>query len=157
MEYDALGRATAVVTPDGSVYLPRYQEMGIVDSVNVRLRGAAKETPFVLDIAYDALGRRTRTVFGNGVRAECLYDARSHRIAAVRTTRADASVLQSLRYTYDALGNLMHLRDDAQQTLYFAGAVVTPDRNYKYDATYRLVAARGREHIGQNAPSGPWN
>lgn len=155
-EYDALNRATAVVTPDNSLYLPSYNRTGLVGSVHVRLRGAAMETPFVLDIAYDAHGRRTSTVFGNGVRTECRFDAKSHRLATIRTMRGGGALLQGLRYTYDALGNVTHRRDEAQQTLYFAGAVVTPDCDYEYDSAYRLVATRGREHIGQNAPT-DWN
>ena len=32
-----------------------------------------------------------------------------------------AEPLQDLRYTYDPAGNITHIRDDAQQTIYFNG------------------------------------
>jgi hypothetical protein len=56
--------------------------------------------------------------------------------------------LQNIHYTYDPVGNIIAIRDDAQQTIYFDGQVVRPDAEYKYDAIYRLIEATGREHIG---------
>ena len=61
-------------------------------------------------------------------------------------------------YTYDPAGNITHIRDDAQQTIYFNGQVVRPQCDYVYDAIYRLINATGREHIGQLAqPQTTWN
>ena len=57
--------------------------------------------------------------------------------------------MQNLRYTYDPAGNLMHNRDDAQQTVYFRNRRVEPSAEYTYDALYRLIEATGREHLGQ--------
>ncbi|SAL52365.1 FG-GAP/YD repeat-containing protein [Caballeronia cordobensis] len=57
--------------------------------------------------------------------------------------------LQNLHYTYDPVGNITHIRDDAQQTIYFANQIVEPSNDYVYDALYRLIQAEGREHLGQ--------
>ena len=57
--------------------------------------------------------------------------------------------VQSLTYTYDPKGNITHIRDDAQQTIYFRNRRVEPSADYAYDATYRLIEASGREHLGQ--------
>jgi len=57
--------------------------------------------------------------------------------------------VQNLLYTYDPVGNITHIRDDAQQTLYFCNKRVDPSGDYTYDATYRLIEATGREHLGQ--------
>ena len=57
--------------------------------------------------------------------------------------------LQNLRYTYDAAGNITHIQDDAQQTVYFRNQRVEPSNDYTYDALYRLIQATGREHLGQ--------
>jgi RHS repeat-associated protein len=57
--------------------------------------------------------------------------------------------LQNLRYTYDPVGNISHIRDDAQQTIFFRNRRVEPSADYVYDATYRLIEASGREHLGQ--------
>ncbi len=59
--------------------------------------------------------------------------------------------LQNLHYTYDPAGNITHIRDDAQQTIYFRNQRVEPSNDYTYDALYRLIQASGREHLGQNA------
>jgi YD repeat-containing protein len=55
-EYDALGRVIASTTPDQSVTLSAYNEAGLLESVAVRLRGAATPTSFVSDLDYNARG-----------------------------------------------------------------------------------------------------
>lgn len=57
--------------------------------------------------------------------------------------------LQNLQYTYDPAGNITHIRDDAQQSIYFRNRRVEPSNDYIYDAFYRLIQADGREHLGQ--------
>jgi RHS repeat-associated protein len=68
--------------------------------------------------------------------------------------------VQNLSYTYDAAGNITHIRDDAQQTVFFSGVVAEPSNDYTYDALYRLTVATGREQAGNTAahrvPEGPW-
>ncbi|UJB21397.1 SpvB/TcaC N-terminal domain-containing protein [Lysobacter gummosus] len=71
-------------------------------------------------------------------------------IAAPQTPPAGKGCgLQSLHYTYDPVGNITRIRDDAQQTLYFKNRRVEPHNDYVYDALYRLIQAEGREHLGQ--------
>ena len=57
--------------------------------------------------------------------------------------------MQNLHYTYDPAGNITHIQDDAQQTIYFRNKRVEPSNDYTYDALYRLIQATGREHLGQ--------
>lgn len=57
--------------------------------------------------------------------------------------------LQNMHYTYDPAGNITHIRDDAQQTVFFRNRRVEPSNDYIYDALYRLIQASGREHLGQ--------
>jgi hypothetical protein len=57
--------------------------------------------------------------------------------------------LQNLHYTYDPPGNITHIQDDGQQTIYFRNQRVEPSNDYTYDALYRLIQAEGREHLGQ--------
>jgi RHS repeat-associated protein len=69
--------------------------------------------------------------------------------------------VQNLHYTYDPTGNVTHIQDDAQQTIYFRNKRVEPSNDYTYDALYRLIQATGREHLGQqgngdrNPPTAP--
>jgi len=55
------------------------------------------------------------------------------------------------------------VRDDAQQTVFFANAMIPPKQEYTYDALYRLIEAKGREKIGlatmgtqDNSTDAPW-
>ena len=58
--------------------------------------------------------------------------------------------MQDLRYTYDPAGNITGIADAALQTV-FNGNRVEPACDYTYDPLYRLIEAKGREHIGQSA------
>ena len=57
--------------------------------------------------------------------------------------------MQNLRYTYDPVGNITHIRDDAQQTIYFRNKRVEPSTDYTYDAHLSVDRGHGREHLGQ--------
>ena len=78
---------------------------------------------------------------------------------SLQTTRpAGGSPLQDLTYTYDPVGNVSHIGDPAQQTIFFSNQVVTADTDYTYDAIYRLVQATGRELAGNAAqPQTTWD
>lgn len=146
--YDALNRPTELTAPDHSVIRPGYNEANLLETVVVSLRGAAVATPFVADIDYDAKGQRTRIEYGNGVTTAYEYDRLTFRLTHLQTLRG-AEALQELHYTYDPVGNISHIQDDAQQTIFFRNRRVEPSADYTYDAIYRLVEATGREHLGQ--------
>lgn len=155
--YDALNRPVVLTAPDGSVTRPRFNAAGLLQAVSVRLRGATAETPFVSQIDHDAGGRRTAIAYGNGLRTTCAYDPATLRLTHCQTLRGNES-LQDLAYVYDPAGNITHIEDAAQQTVYFRNQVVTPSADYTYDAVYRLLVAEGREHIGQvSQPETSWN
>jgi RHS repeat-associated protein len=140
--YDAIGRPVTVTTPHTAHVLRSvYNEAGLLERVEVD--GAA----FVTGIDYDAHGRRQTIAFGNGVTSRYEYDPRTFRLARLSTDG-----VQDLRYSYDPAGNITAIRDEAQQTVFFANQVVEPGMAYVYDAVYRLIEASGREHVGQAAP-----
>lgn len=163
--YDALNRPTELTAPDNSVIRPGYNEANLLERVEANLRGAAVATTFVADIDYDAKGQRTLIDYGNGVRTTYTYDPLTFRLVHLLTRRDAVAFpddcpepplagwpgcqVQNLRYTYDPVGNITHIRDDAQQTLYFRNKRVEPSADYTYDALYRLIEATGREHLGQ--------
>ncbi len=173
--YDAHDRPIAITTPDGSVIRPAYNDAHLLERIEASLRGSASITLFVTNIDYNAKGQRTLIEFGNGVRTEYKYDPKTFRPIQLLTTRGAAFPddcpnppnppcgAQNLHYTYDPSGNVTHIRDDAQQTIYFRNRRVEPSAEYTYDALYRLIAAAGREHLGQAAggatlppaPTGP--
>lgn len=134
-------------------------------------------TDFITDVDYDAKGQRTFIQYGNGAETHYRYDPDTFRLIHLYTRRGPAFTddcenpqpppdiiaapaepppnkscgLQNLRYTYDSVGNVTHIRDGAQQTVYFRNKRVDPNAHYTYDALYRLISAEGREHLGQAA------
>ncbi|EYF04841.1 Hypothetical protein CAP_3867 [Chondromyces apiculatus DSM 436] len=150
--YDALNRPISTTKPDQSETRPTYNEAGLLEAVDVRLRGASTWTSFVVAINYNAKGQRERIAYGNGVVTEYTYDPLTFRLTRLKSMRiADSAILQDLRYTYDPVGNIVLIEDKAQQSLYHNGQLVEPVSRYEYDALYRLTRAEGREHAGHNA------
>ena len=160
--YDALNRPMSMTAPDSSEIRPKYNEAGLLEKVEARVRGAAAWTTFVDDIGYDAKGQREKIVYGNGTTTAHTYDPETFRLVRLKTVRAngnagpqnlikDGAVLQNLAYAYDPVGNITEIKDSAQSTVFFDNAVVSPNTQYMYDALYRLTRASGREHAGGTA------
>lgn len=173
--FDALNRPTLIFTPNtehilASIIRPTYNESNLLERVDVVLRGAQRDgqaqwTPFITNINYDAKGQRTRIDYGSGVTTAYWYDPLTFRLSHLQTKRSPTTFpddcvtpppaqwpgcdIQSLHYTYDPVGNITSIRDDAQQTIFFKNQRVEPSTEYTYDAIYRLIRATGREHLGQ--------
>lgn len=161
MVFDALNRATSIQTPSSatipaSEVIPTYNEANFLETVDVKLRGAAAQTNFVADIDYDAKGQRERILYGNGATTKYTYDDKTYRLKRLRSTRTSGTdALQDLNYTYDPSGNITEIADDAQQILYFNGQAVAPSQKFEYDALYRLTKATGREHLSIGSGTEP--
>jgi RHS repeat-associated protein len=153
--FDALNRPVTITSPDGSITEPAYDDTGLLDQLTVTLNGATTSTTIISTIDYNAKGQRTLISLGNGAQTVYTYDPATFRLDTLTTTRSkDSAPLQALTYTYDAIGNITHIEDTAQQTIYFNNAIVDPSNDYVYDARYRLIQAQGRELIG--LVSQPW-
>ncbi|MGE3163994.1 MAG: SpvB/TcaC N-terminal domain-containing protein [Planctomycetota bacterium] len=143
------------------VWLERGAEPGVLLDANAE----APSQMGVANIDYDAKGQRQRIDYKNGASTFYSYDPLTFRLTRLLTRRIPAafpgddpqppvagwpgSQLQNLHYTYDPTGNITHIQDDAQQTIYFKNKRVEPSNDYTYDALYRLIQASGREHLGQ--------
>ena len=160
-----------------NIIQPVYNEANLLERMHVWLDHKREPTglldpaivppsPVGVDnIDYDAKGRRERIDYNNGVRTFYEYDPLTYRLVHLLTARNTASFpddcpstpqpdwpgchVQNLRYTYDPVGNITHIHDDAQQTIFFDHQRVEPSAEYTYDAIYRLTEATGREHLGQ--------
>ncbi len=151
--YDALNRAVALTAPDGSIIHPMYNEANLLERVEAIVSGAEAASTFVADIDYNAKGQRELIVYGNDVATHYAYDRLTFRLTRLQTVRGNEP-LQDLGYVYDPAGNITYLSDDAQQTTFFRNQRIEPNANYTYDAIYRLIAATGREHVGQMGEGG---
>jgi RHS repeat-associated protein len=165
--YDALNRPTQLIAPYSdqpgatiNVVEPIFNEANLLERVHAWLNQNAEPAGWldpdtavlhaVTNLDYNAKGQRDFIEFGNGASTTYEYDPETFRLTSLRTTRtSDNAALQDLSYTYDPAGNITHIRDDAQQTIYFKNKEVQPSSDYTYDAIYRLIEATGREHLGQ--------
>lgn len=145
--HDALNRPVQVTLPDGTLIAPVYDLSGLAASISARIQGQGPWVEFLKEQAYDARGQRQYARHGNDALVRYFYDPHTFRLVNLLTTAAGGSV-QDLRFTYDATGNVTQVRDGAQQTRFFANAVVEAQTRYEYDALYQLVRASGREHAG---------
>jgi len=154
--YDALNRPVSMTMPDHSEILPIYNEANLLEKLDGRLRGATNPTPFINNLEYNARGQRELVENANKVSTTYSYDPFTFRMTELKTIRKlDTALLQDLSYTYDPVGNIAEIHDDAQQTIFFNNAKVAPSMQYVYDALYWLTQASGREHAGQNATPPP--
>lgn len=163
--YDALNRQIEQITPDKSCISHVYNEANLLERVEAKLSGTTVATSFVTNIDYNAKGQRTRIDYntrdGKGISTTSVYDPATFRLRHLKTSRDINSIdrldeVQNLHYTYDPVGNITTIRDEAQQTTYFRNRRVEPSNEYTYDAIYRLIEATGREHLGQtSSPTAP--
>lgn len=137
-----------------------YNEALLLEGVQTRTRGEIDLSNTVTHIDYDAKGQRTAIGHGNGTTTTYIYERETFRLVRLTTFEgpddSPTRVFQDLRYTYDPVGNIVAIRDDAQQTLYYDNQVVSPHQRFEYDPSYRLIRAEGREHnsLGQPADQG---
>ena len=151
--YDALNRPVKQILPrnsSGTIRLT-YNDAGLLERVESKLRGASAFADFVRNINYNAKGQRLFIEYGNEVVTEYDYDKNTFRLINLQTIRGREN-LQDLSYTYDPIGNITHIQDNAdiQKIIFFRNQRVEPSADYEYDAIYRLIKATGREHLGQN-------
>ncbi|MEO6545002.1 MAG: RHS repeat-associated core domain-containing protein, partial [Nitrospiraceae bacterium] len=171
-EHDALNRMTRLYNwhrpaqNSVAIYLPRYNRRGLLESEDLVLRATSYDpasgtiTKAIQEIRYNAKGQKTYLQLGNGTVTRHEYDLETFRLTQLRTTRpnqdlafpgthanlADQNVLQQLHYTYDPVGNITEIYDEAYKPVFFANVMVEPRSRYEYDATYRLISATGREN-----------
>ncbi|MFC5744289.1 SpvB/TcaC N-terminal domain-containing protein [Actinomadura rugatobispora] len=168
--HDALNRPVQDVAPHSnrpgttvSVTRPGYNEAGLLERLDAWLdRPDEPDTPLdpggatqhvVGNIDYNARGQRVLVEYGNGVRTAYAYDPLTFRLRRL-TTRRGGDLLQDLTYDHDPVGNITGIRDGANDLIFHDQQVVAPGGEYRYDAVYRLVAARGREHRGGDGQVG---
>ena len=161
--FDAMNRVTAAYSPHSPAMVPsitnhEYNESGLLNKVLVNVNNTGT-TEYVKRIERDAKGQRQFIAYGNGTFSSYDYDTETFRLRRLQTKPAGGGndAYQDLSYTYDPVGNIINIEDKAQKTYYFNNQQIVPENNYRYDALYRLIEAKGREHIGQNAPANAYD
>jgi YD repeat-containing protein len=118
-------------------------------------KGSWRLMVFGAGMAYNPKGQRERIKYGNGATTKYTYDEKTFRLTRLWSFRNGGSEsLQDLNYTYDPVGNITEITDNAQQETFFNGQYISPSQMFEYDALYRLTKATGREHVNNNADTG---
>ncbi|AOI68876.1 RHS repeat-associated core domain-containing protein [Burkholderia ubonensis] len=136
----------------GNVQTRAFDVAGRLKDCGLRLVGGARQSVLAA-INYSAAGQVLSETAGNGVITRCEYEPETQRLVRLSATRpaqaGRATVLQELHYTYDPVGNILSVRDNAQATTYWRNQKVEPTRIYTYDALYQLMSATGREMVNR--------
>ncbi len=158
---DATGAVLTTTDAKGNVQRLAYDVAGLLSGSWLTLKGAAEQV-IVASLTYSAAGQKLREAHGNGVVTTYTYDPETQRLTGIRTERpaghaAGAKVLQDLRYEYDPVGNVLGIKNDAEETRFWRNQKVVPENAYVYDSLYQLVSASGRERadIAQQGASLP--
>ena len=172
---DGTQQATPGKTNRVAVYLPEYNQRGALASEWLHVRASKATDPngqvsftadaqrsqqAIQEIRYNAKGQKELLKLGNGTVTRYDYHEKTFRLRQLRTTRPnyapsfpqyrsdlkDPKVLQQLLYTYDPVGNITEIIDEAYKPAFFQNALIEPRSLYEYDALYRLTKASGREN-----------
>ena len=114
--------------------------------MKVQPQGQTSFSEYVQAISYNAKGQREQITYGNNVTTSYSYEAETFRLARLQSKRGQQTLLQDLNYTYDPQGNITEIEDKAWNTVFNKNQQVDPKSEYTYDALYRLIEAKGREH-----------
>jgi RHS repeat-associated protein len=144
---DALGRITKQTSPDGSIITHSYNEAGLLNGEKVQHAGSTLDTTYIQNIDYNEKGQRNLIEYGNGVVTTFTYDKETFRLKKLESKKnIPGDLLQDLNYTYDPVGNIAQILDNAIPTQFFHNSQIDPESKYTYDALYRLIEATGREN-----------
>ena len=164
--FDALNRQTETITPDGSIVKHSFNEANFLEQILIQLDGEEQAVPVIKGVSYNAKGQRILVSYENGAATTFEYDPKTFRLRRLRTTRpatmSDAgqlfktpTVVQEIQYTYDPMGNITSIKDDALRRVVQNGQTIDPHNDFTYDSLYRLIKATGREHVGQDSTNRP--
>ena len=125
--YTARDQLAELTYPDGARVGFTYSPQGLLQSI----------PGFVDGLAYNAVEQATEIRYANGVVSERQFEAANSLLALTKVKRG-ASVYASFAFEYDAVGNPLHIRDQA------TGADHQRyDRALEYDALHRLRRSSG--------------
>jgi len=161
-------RVTLGETDRVAVYVPKYNERGALKSEWLHVRATKNtvngiisftqsattehNTEAIKAIGYNAKGQKEQLELRNGTVTTYTYDEKTSRLKSLKTTHPGTRGLQDLHYTYDPVGNITHIHDAAQATVFRNNSVIRPEHHYVYDALYRLIEGSGRENSQAPAP-----
>ncbi|MFL1527304.1 RHS repeat domain-containing protein [Pseudomonas sp. O230] len=141
----------------GNVQAFAYTVDGQLKNTRLTLAGNGQtEKLLVSALHYTATGQIEAETAGNGVITRHHYDEATGRLTELSAHKVDGTPLQTLKYCYDAVGNVLSIEDAAQPIRYFNNQRIRPIKTYRYDTLYQLIHATGCEaKTGSGGPALP--
>ncbi|VVM84794.1 RHS repeat domain-containing protein [Pseudomonas fluorescens] len=157
LHYAASGELLRQIDALGNHQRITYTVAGELNDTRLTLAGPGRtERTLVSDLQYNASGQIEAETAGNGVITRHLYDPADGRLIGLSAHKANGTPLQDLKYSYDAVGNVLSLEDAAQPIRYFNNQRIEPVKTYRYDTLYQLIHATGCEaKSGRGGPALP--
>ena len=167
-KHDALNRMTRLYNwhrqgdTHAALYEPEYNKRGLLKNEYLTLQSGEatlNEALVIQEIRYNEKGQKEYLALGNGTLTQYEYQPETFRLKQIQTTRPadaggfpgrrsnlkDPAIVQQLLYTYDPVGNIIEVEDQAYKPVFFDNGITEPKSLYEYDALYRLISASGRE------------
>ena len=98
---------------------------------------------------YDQFGQRVFLAMGNGITSQYRYDAKTRRLAQLRTNQTNGIALQDLQYGYDRVGNILSLDNNVLVPTKPSALGGSVKQSFGYDELYRLTSANGDYQYSQ--------
>ncbi|PHM44332.1 RHS repeat domain-containing protein [Xenorhabdus szentirmaii] len=158
---DSTGSVLTTTDAVGNLQRMAYDVAGLLKGSWLMVK-SGQEQVIIKSLTYSAAGQKLHEEHGNGVLTTYTYEPETQRLTGIKTERpsghaAGARIMQDLRYKYDPMGNVLNVRNDAEETRFWRNQKVVPENTYVYDSLYQLVSATGREmaNIGQQGSNLP--
>ena len=125
--------------PAGSYSLTAeaYDNNGIETTSSAISINVTTPNLYIQSINYNATGQITQIQYGNGTVTAYTYNSLNFRLMRIYTSNTQAQVIQDLNYTYDSIGQVLTITDNAN-----TGAN-SMTQSFVYDALNRLISASG--------------
>lgn len=145
--WDDWARVQRMAYPDGEVLTYEYDAgghpravAGIVPSGGAAQGSAGTFFPYVTRLEYDRFGSRVFQQNGNGTQSTSTYRPDNRRLLALSSLAAGVT-FQNLNYSYDHIGNILGLVNQASSG---EGGLAGPvTQGFQYDGLNRLTQATG--------------
>ncbi len=153
-QFDTWNRVQNMVYPDqptGETVKYFYDSGGLINRVTGN--DDQLEVAYAARIDYDKFGQRLLLDVGNGTRTTYAYNPLNRRLANVQATLAMGYTFNNFAFTYDPVGNLTQLQNNAQFPGSFTGgnlgnAIGGPwTKTFAYDDLYRLTTSTGTHSV----------
>ncbi|WP_334470238.1 hypothetical protein [Arsenophonus sp. PmNCSU2021_1] len=155
-DYDTQGGLLQQIDADGNIQQQNYNRAGQLIARLLQIKD--QPLKIVLQSAdYAASGQIRQEILGNGVVTDYTYEAETGYLLMVKTYRpADHPLgyltFQDLRYTYDPVGNIILIQNDAHASRFYHNQKSVAENQYRYDTFYQLIEATGRESLTNRPP-----